>query len=256
VSALEGFCPEVKAPADGVRIIRDFGAAEVLKNFNKNMLFRARWGFHRKNLDAHEYERLIRDSAEPLYAQMFALLEPHLEFKAARGYFYGWQDGNRLVVETEGSSVVFDFPRQNQPNGLCIADFFRAPPGRKALVPFFIVTIGAKAALRVRESFEKDSYKQYLLLHGLAAELTDALAETLHKRIAAELNFAGICGSSGTRYGFGYPACPNLDLNKPLFAMLRAEDLGLELTENIMIDPEYSTLGIIAYHPEAKYFSI
>ncbi|MDR1625843.1 MAG: dihydropteroate synthase [Spirochaetia bacterium] len=252
-AVLEGFCPDVSAPFEGVREIHDFGMAEVLKNFNKNMLFRARWGFHRGNLDAHEYERLIRDSAEPQYAQCFALLEPHLDLKAACGYFYGRQDGNLLVVETGDAPAVFDFPRQNQPNGLCIADFFRAPPGKKALVPFFVVTIGRQAALRVREAFEKDSYKQYLLLHGLAAELTEALAQTLHRRIAAELDLAA---AGGTRYGFGYPACPNLDLNKPLFAMLAASNLGLELTENNMIDPEYSTMGIIAYHPEAKYFSI
>ncbi|MDR1315821.1 MAG: dihydropteroate synthase [Spirochaetales bacterium] len=255
-AGLDGFCPQLRAPRSGVSLIRDFGMSEVLKNFSKNMLFRARWGFHRKNLDAHEYERLIRDSAEPLFARNFAELEPHLDFSAAMGYFYGYQDGNRLVVENGSELTVFDFPRQNHANGLCIADFFRVPPGGKALVPFFIVTLGRGAQLRVREAFEKDSYKQYLLLHGLAAELTDALAETLHRRIAGELDLAALCETSGTRYGFGYPACPNLDLNRPLFTMLRGAELGLELTENNMIDPEYSTLGIIACHPRARYFSI
>ncbi|MDR3201300.1 MAG: hypothetical protein LBT68_07550, partial [Spirochaetales bacterium] len=186
------------------------------------------------------------------YAENFALLEPYLDFKAAYGYFSGYQDGNRLIIGCGKDAVIFDFPRQKQPNGLCIADFFHTQQGGNAVVPFFVVTIGKKAALRVREAFEKDSYKQYLLLHGLAAELTDALAETLHKRVAAELKL----GWMGARYGFGYPACPNLDLNRPLFDMLRAEKLGLSLTENAMMDPEYSTIGIIAYHPDARYFSV
>jgi 5-methyltetrahydrofolate--homocysteine methyltransferase len=263
--SLRSFCPQAEAPFTGVRFADDFDLAQIMSNFNKNMLFRARWGFHRKALSAHEYERLIHDSAEPLYAQIFSLLEPHLEFKAAYGYFPGYQDGNSLILMNGEDPVVFDFPRQNQANGLCIADFFRTrqdektQKARQAAIPFFVVTIGQKAAQCVRQAFEKDSYKHYLLLHGLAAELTDALAETLHRRIAAELRLEALCGKpgfTGVRYGFGYPACPNLDLNRPLFNLLHAEKLGLALTENIMMEPEYSTIGIIAYHPEARYFSI
>jgi 5-methyltetrahydrofolate--homocysteine methyltransferase len=249
----------VRPPFTGARHTEDFSLAEVLGGLSKNMLFRARWGFHRKNLSSHEYERLIRDSAEPLYAQILALLEPYLDFRAARGYFFGRAEGNRLVVTAGAQDLAFDFPRQHEPGGLCIADFFRAEPGRKAVVPFFAVTIGAEAARRVREAFEKDSYKQYLLLHGLAAEITDAFAGAVHKRVAAELKLGALCGNpgfAGTRYGFGYPACPNLDLNRPLFEMLGAEKLGIRLTENTMMEPEYSTMGIIAYHPGSRYFSV
>jgi 5-methyltetrahydrofolate--homocysteine methyltransferase len=254
--ALLDFCPELRPPFTGPRYAEDFSLAEVVNCLSKNMLFRARWGFHRKNLSPHEYERLIRDSAEPLYARILELLAPHLDFRAAWGYFSGYTEGCRLVVSAGAETRAFDFPRQNQPDGLCISDFFRVAPGLRAVVPFFAVTIGTAAARCVTEAFEKDSYKNYLLLHGLAAEITDALAETVHRRIAAELKLPGNPNFIGTRYGFGYPACPNLDLNRPLFEILGAEKLGLALNENMMLEPEYSTMGVIACHPASRYFSV
>jgi 5-methyltetrahydrofolate--homocysteine methyltransferase len=250
------FCPSVKPPFTGARYAEDFSLAQVMGGVSKNMLFRARWGFHRKNLSPHEYERLIRGCAEPLYARTLEILAPHLDFRAAWGYFSGYTQDGRLIVGAGEEARVFDFPRQKQPDGLCVADFFRVPPGRRAVVPFFAVTLGAAAARCVKEAFERDSYKNYLLLHGLAAEITDALAETLHRRVAAELKLPGNPDFIGTRYGFGYPACPNLDLNRPLFEMLGAEKLGIALSENMMMEPEYSTMGIIAYHPASRYFSV
>lgn len=250
---------KVKAPFTGARTAQNFKLNEVLGNLNKQALFRNRWGYHRAGMENAEYARFIRDTVEPQYARLLAVLEPALDFKAAYGYFESFVNGNVLSITANGQNYDFDFPRQNQQGGLCIADYFKTADGAPGTAPLFAVTLGQRAAELVKAAFDGDAYQDYLLLHGLAAELTDALAQTLHKRVANELKLAELGDNPqfmGTRYGFGYPACPNLELNRPLFTLLNAGALGLKLTESFMIEPEYSTCGIIACHPASKYFSV
>jgi 5-methyltetrahydrofolate--homocysteine methyltransferase len=109
-------------------------------------------------------------------------------------------------------------------------------------------------------------YQDYFYLHGLSVEMAEALAEYVHKRIRGELGFVAeeardpdamlAQGYRGSRYSFGYPACPNLADQKQLLALLRGEEIGITLSEEDQLDPEQSTSAIVLHHPQAKYFSV
>jgi 5-methyltetrahydrofolate--homocysteine methyltransferase len=247
---------KVEAPFTGRKLAADFDFAEAAANINKTLLFRGRWGFTKNAANGAEYERLLRETVGPLYGRLMEKMEARIELKAVYGYVLAQCEGDSLNVEHGGKTYRFGFPRGS--SGLCLADFFRREDG-PAFLPLFAVTLGREAVRLVKEAYESDSYQEYLFLHGLAAELTDALAETLHRRMATELRLAelaGKAGFTGARYGFGYPACPNLELNAPLLELLGAAEIGLGLTETLMLEPEYSTCGIIACHPDARYLSL
>jgi 5-methyltetrahydrofolate--homocysteine methyltransferase len=170
------------------------------------------------------------------------------------------------VVETDQEHFTFDFPRQALPPHLCIADYYRSREEGGDIVPFFVVTVGDTIAGEIRQLFESDSYHDYLMLHGFSVEVTDALAEYWHEMVRRELGIAadkpndmtGYVTQSyqGSRYGFGYPACPDLDAHEVLFQLLEPEKIGVTLTETMEMVPEQSTSAIIAHHPQAKYFAV
>ena len=134
------------------------------------------------------------------------------------------------------------------------------------VVAFQLVTMGRKASEHSAKLFKSDNYTDYLLFHGLSVESAEALAEMWHKRIREELGFAGKDqlelaklfhqGYQGSRYSFGYPACPNIEDQTKLFELLDPSRIEVELTEEFMLDPEQSTSAIIVHHPDAKYFNI
>ncbi|MCC6330217.1 MAG: methionine synthase [Acidobacteria bacterium] len=188
----------------------------------------------------------------------------------------------------------FTFPRQpkDQRGGknLCLADYFLSEPGAVAtglggtgenepqaeacgtkacgtdVVAFQLVTMGRRASEHSAKLFKADNYQEYLLFHGLSVESAEALAELWHKRVREELGIAGNDapdlaklfhqGYQGSRYSFGYPACPNIADQTKLFELLQPDRIGVELTDEFMLDPEQSTSAIIVHHPEAKYFNI
>ncbi len=165
----------------------------------------------------------------------------------------------------------FTFPRQplQQRGGqnLCLADFFAAKDsGKIDVVPFHLVTMGRKASEHSAKLFRNDDYTDYLLFHGLSVESAEALAEMWHKRIREELGIADADaenltklfhqGYQGSRYSFGYPACPNLEDQTKLFELLQPERIDVELSEEFQLNPEQSTSAIIVHHPEARYFNI
>jgi len=160
----------------------------------------------------------------------------------------------------------FTFPRQRRDRHLCLSDFFRsADSGEADVVGFHIVTMGRKVSEVANELFAKDSYREYLELHGLSVQLTEALAEYWHARVRAELGFAGEDepeldailrqGYRGSRYSFGYPACPDLEAQTVLVDLLRPDRIGVELSEEFQLHPEQSTSALVVHHPEAKYFN-
>jgi 5-methyltetrahydrofolate--homocysteine methyltransferase len=188
----------------------------------------------------------------------------------AYGYFACNGDGNDLLVyeapDSDRLAARFSFPRQSKGRRLCIADFFRPlGSGERDLVAFHAVTMGPRVSARAAELFAADRYTDYLYLHGLGVELAEALAEYWHARIRAELGIAGDDaptpeglfkqGYRGSRYSFGYAACPDLEQRKPLFDLLDAGRIGLELSEEFQLHPEQSTDALIVHHPEAKYFN-
>jgi 5-methyltetrahydrofolate--homocysteine methyltransferase len=161
----------------------------------------------------------------------------------------------------------FTFPRQPAGKHLCLADFFASTDsGRMDVVAFHLVTMGRRASAYSQELFKADNYADYLYFHGLSVESAEALAELWHKRIREELGIAGDDSPQltklfhqayrGSRFSFGYPACPDLEDQTKLFELLDPSRIDVELTEEFQLDPEQSTSAIVVHHPEAKYFSV
>jgi len=163
--------------------------------------------------------------------------------------------------------VRFTFPRQPAGRHLCLSDFFASQDsGRIDVVAFHLVTMGRRASEYSQQLFKSDNYSDYLYFHGLSVESAEALAEFWHKRVREELGIAAEDSPhltklfhqsyQGSRFSFGYPACPRLEDQQKLFALIEPGRIDVELTEEFQIEPEQSTSAIIVHHPEAKYFSI
>jgi 5-methyltetrahydrofolate--homocysteine methyltransferase len=148
-----------------------------------------------------------------------------------------------------------------------LSDFVRnREVGQVDVIPFQLVTMGSKIAEEANRLYKNNQYRDYLELHGLSVQLTEALAEFWHSRIREELGFAAQDPNDveglfkleyrGARYSFGYPACPNLEDRIKLVELLKPEQIGVELSEELQLHPEQSTDAMILHHPEAKYFSV
>jgi 5-methyltetrahydrofolate--homocysteine methyltransferase len=261
--------PVPEPPFYGLRHVTDIDPAKLFPYVNEQALFRGRWGYRRTaSSSAEEYLELTRTRVMPLYENLKkrALAGGLLQPKAAYGYFRCYSEGDTLYVESGDEVMAFDFPRQSSPPHLCIADYYRTREEGGDIAAFFVVTIGDKIAVETRRLFEADAYHDYLMLHGFSVEVTDALAEYWHEVMRRELGIAvekpadmtGYVtqGYQGSRYGFGYPACPDLDAHKLLFKLLEPEAIGVTLTETMEMVPEVSTSAIIAHHPQAKYFAV
>ena len=159
----------------------------------------------------------------------------------------------------------FTFPRQPDRRRLCIADFFRSTgSGEFDVLGVQLVTVGTRASDAAQELFKANKYQDYLYLHGFGVESAEALAELWHKRMRQELGFGSEDsprirevfqqGYRGSRYSFGYPACPNLEDRVKVVELLRPDSIGVALSENFMLVPEQSTDAIVVHHPQAKYF--
>jgi 5-methyltetrahydrofolate--homocysteine methyltransferase len=218
-----------------------------------------------------EYQALVRDKVRPIYDELKERCkrENLLTPKVVYGYFPCQSEGNDLIVYDEGNTerVRFTFPRQPGGKHLCLADFFASrESGRMDVAAFHLVTVGHRASEYAQALFKSDNYADYLYFHGLSVESAEALAELWHKRIREELSIAAGDAKElsklfhqnyqGSRYSFGYPACPDLEDQEKLFALLDPSRIGVALTEEFQLEPEQSTSAIIVHHPEAKYFTI
>jgi 5-methyltetrahydrofolate--homocysteine methyltransferase len=250
-------------PFWGSRVTRGISLDEVAAHLNKRALYRNQWGFGREHVEA-EAEEALRATLDRARAE--GLLVP----QAVHGYWPCNADGNDLVVwagpDSDEEVARFTFPRQTSGRRLCIADFFRPlSSGERDVIAFHAVTMGPRVSARAAELFAADAYTDYLYLHGLGVEMAEALAELWHKRIRRDLGIAQDDATSieelfqqgyrGSRYSFGYAACPDLEQRKPLFELLDASRIGLELSEEFQLHPEQSTDALIVHHPEAKYFN-
>jgi len=195
--------------------------------------------------------------------------EQIMNASVAYGYFPCVSKGDDLIVLTEDGNerCRFTFPRQRRDRHLCLSDFFRPEDsGETDVVAFHVVTMGSHVSEVTGELFARDAYRDYLELHGLSVQLTEALAEYWHARVRAELGFAAEDSGDlsavlskqayrGSRYSFGYPACPNLEDQAMIMDLLQPGRIGVELSEEWQLHPEQSTSAIIVHHPEAKYFA-
>ncbi len=205
-----------------------------------------------------------RSSAEP-GGYGFGRAEPGSDQRAALVAEVSTGGDARAYINSK-ELLRFTFPRQKEGRKLCISDFFAAKSsGKMDVIGLSLVTIGPKASLETQRLFEGGEYTKYLYLHGLSVETAEALAEYVHKKIREELGIAGDDSPHirdlfhqkyrGSRYSFGYPACPNLEDQTKLFALLHPEEnVGVRLTTAFLLEPEQSTSAIVAHHPGAKYF--
>lgn len=263
-------------PFYGSKVVEITDLTKVFDFINETALFKGQWQFKQGKKTKEEYEAILQETVYPKFAEVkaTAIREKLLEAKLVYGYFPCQSSGNDLIIyqdDERTERMRFTFPRQpvEQRGGknLCLADYFASvDSGKIDVVAFDLVTMGRKASEYSAKLFASDNYQDYLLFHGLSVESAEALAELWHKRIREELGIADNDapqlaklfhqGYQGSRYSFGYPACPNIEDQTKLFELLEPERIGVELTEEFMLDPEQSTSAIVVHHPEAKYFDI
>ncbi len=264
--------PIPAAPFYGSRVVEDIALDDVFSFVNETALFKGQWQFKQGRRPADEYEAFVRQTVRPIYEELKerSKREQLLKPRVVYGYFPCQSSGNDLIILEDDQNTErlrFTFPRQPSGKRLCLADFFAAKEsGRIDVVAFHLVTMGSRASEYAQELFKSDNYADYLYFHGLSVEGAEALAEFWHKRIREELGIAGEDAEDvrklfrqqyqGSRFSFGYPACPSLDDQAKLFELLDPSRIGVELTEEFQLDPEQSTSAIIVHHPEAKYFSV
>ncbi|HEX6044049.1 MAG TPA: methionine synthase [Pyrinomonadaceae bacterium] len=271
-SSVDPDAPIPKAPFFGTRIIDDIDLEDVFAYINENALFRGQWQFKQGKMPADQYKAFVREKVKPIYEELQErstrekLLVPRIVY----GYFKCQSEGNDLIVyDSDGLNERerFTFPRQPAAKHLCLADFFASrESGRMDVVAFQLVTVGRRASEYAHELFKADNYTDYLYFHGLSVETAEALAELWHQCVRQELGLAQHDAGEltqlfhqhyqGSRYSFGYPACPNLEDQAKLFRLLDPGRIDVSLSEEFQLEPEQSTSAIIVHHPEAKYFSI
>jgi 5-methyltetrahydrofolate--homocysteine methyltransferase len=260
------------APFLGSRVVQDIPLEEVYAYINETALFKGQWQFKQGRTSAEEYQAFVAEHVRPVYEELKERSEREglLIPRAVYGYFRCQSSGNDLIVYDDKGKFErerFTFPRQPAGKRLCLADYFASvDSGRMDIVAFHLVTVGRRASEYAQELFKRDNYAEYLYFHGLSVESAEAMAELWHKRIRQELDIASNDaknlnelfrqGYQGSRFSFGYPACPNLEDQVKLFELLDPSRIDVELTEEFQLDPEQSTSAIIIHHPEARYFSI
>ena len=266
-------------PFWGVRVLKaeDFDLREIFQYINETALFKNQWQL--KTASQEDYGRLVETKYRPILKDLEGevIAAGWFEPKVVYGYFGAQGDGNDVVIYNlpadwkQGDAVPqealrFTFPRQREGRGLCISDFLLPKSGGKMdILAMSCVTIGDKASHETQKLFEGGEYTKYLYLHGLSVESAEALAELSQKMVRQELGISGEDSPHirdlfhqkyrGSRYSFGYPACPNLEDQTKLFALLHPdENIGVHLTTGFLLEPEQSTTAIIVHHPAAKYF--
>ena len=253
---------------------------------NHKLLFKSRWGYSSKGMDKEAYQKQLDEVVWPAYERLKAqfldekLFEPTIVY----GYWPCRSDDNSLLIfdESEGyfsegeinreplDSVMgrakekFSFPRQRKKPHRALSDFFHRD--RHDVIALTCVSAGAKLSDAERLIYDEGNYTEYYQFHGLGVELAEALAEIAHKQIRLDLNISEGEGNKlsdvqmnryqGSRYSFGYAACPDLELNRPLFNLLKPEEFGIELSETFQIHPEQSTSALVVYHPNATYYNV
>jgi len=258
-------------PFWGARVIEAAPKA-IVPFVNERSLYQFQWGFRKQGRTLDDFLGWAKQELRPVMRRMLALCEAEniLKPQAAYGYWQAAGQGNDLIIfGPDGNTEVarFTLPRQPKDDGDCIADFFRdVDDAQRDVIGLQVVTVGQKASDVARAWFEDNRYQDYLYLHGLSVEMAEAMAEYVHKRMRAELGFAAEDdrdmdkmlgqGYRGSRYSFGYPACPRLEDQVPILSLLGAGRIGVDLSDEFQLHPEQSTSAIVVLNPHAKYFSV
>ena len=266
----------LKPPFWGTKILREdeIPIGQIFAYLDRNALFAGQWQLRKnQNQSREEYDQIIQSKAEPVLKEWIERIkaEDLLSPRVAYGYFPCGRDGNSVVIYDPANPSKclgrFELPRQRSGNRYCIADFYRDLDNQSAtdVIPMQAVTMGETATAFAKELFKADRYSDYLYFHGLGVQLAEALAEWTHARIRGEMGFSTEEPSNlkdvlaqryrGSRYSFGYPACPNVADSRPQLTWLGADRIGLSMDESDQLDPEQSTTALVALHSKARYFS-
>jgi 5-methyltetrahydrofolate--homocysteine methyltransferase len=261
-----------RPPFFGVKVRRDFNLDTLYGFINEIALFKNQWQL--KTASATDYLRLVNEKYRPILHELSAEVKRNdwFEPKTVYGYFPAQSEGNDVIiydpVDHEREVNRISFPRQREGRLLSIADFFSPrSSGRMDVIGFSVVTIGSRASEVTQQLFEAGDFTRYLYLHGLSVETAEALAEYMHKQMRIDLGIEADDAPDvkdlfhqkyrGSRYSFGYPACPNLEDQAKIFALLKPEEnIGVRLTEGYHLEPEQSTNALVVHHPQAKYFVV
>jgi 5-methyltetrahydrofolate--homocysteine methyltransferase len=259
-------------PFLGTEVIKGVPLADYAAYLDERALFMGQWGLKPTRGGGASYEELVETQGRPRLRMWLERIQTEglLEAAVVFGYFGCVSSGNDLIVlgpDGVTERERFSFPRQRRDRRLCLADFFRPQQqGQTDVVAFQLATMGTRVSEATAELFAKNAYREYLELHGLSVQLTEALAEYWHARIRRELGLAGSDPDdlngffrveyTGARYSFGYPACPDLADRAKVVRLLEPSRIGVELSEEMQLHPEQSTDAIVLHHPEAKYFSV
>jgi 5-methyltetrahydrofolate--homocysteine methyltransferase len=282
--------PAIAPPFWGTRVLTEaeIQLDEVFAYLDRNALFAGQWQLRKTQQQSREdYEAMLAEKAEPVLQEWLCRCrqEGLLTPRVAYGYFPCGRAGNALVVfdpaaMADGAAPAsgggelgrFALPRQRSGNRYCITDFYRdlepGPDGALRptdVLPMQAVTMGEGATSFAQELFRADRYSDYLYFHGLAVQMAEALAEWTHARIRREMGFAAGEPAAlrdvlaqryrGSRYSFGYPACPNVADSRQQLAWLGTDRIGLTMDESDQLEPEQSTTALVALHSQARYFS-
>jgi len=272
-SDISGNEPVPQPPYWGSRVIEKIDPRAVAAYINENMLFQVQWQYRKNRRKPDEYARYINDEVRPILRNLLDQCEREgiLNLKAVYGFWPAQSDGDSLIVydsEDQSRKIArFEFPRMGKPPYWCLSDFFKSV-GSDTLdvVSFMVVTAGRRVSEVAADWFAADRYQDYLHLHGLGVEMAEAFAEYLHKQIRMEWGIAGQDAREkqslfkqhyqGSRYSFGYPACPRLDDQLKLWPVLKPDRIDVALSEEFQLEPEQTTTALIVHHRQAKYFNV
>ncbi|MFF3065725.1 methionine synthase [Oerskovia sp. NPDC057915] len=290
--------PVPTPPFWGTRIVKGIQLADYAAFLDERATFMGQWGLKPgRSSDADgaagaSYEELVQTEGRPRLNAWLeqirtdGIVDPSVIY----GYFPVWSEGDDVVVAHHGPGLAgigapdggsggpvgeerlrFTFPRQRRDRHLCLADFVKPrswveETGRYDVLPVQLVTVGDTVDVHTAKLFAADKYREYMELHGLSVQLTEALAEMWHTRVRSELGFAGEDPADvqgmfdldyrGARFSLGYPACPDMEDRRKVVELLRPERVGVVLSDELQLHPEQSTDAFVFHHPEAKYFSV
>ncbi|GLY67707.1 5-methyltetrahydrofolate--homocysteine methyltransferase [Amycolatopsis taiwanensis] len=272
-------------PFWGTRVVKGIPVADYAAYLDERATFLGQWGLRgSRGGEGPGYEELVETEGRPRLRYWLDRLATDGVLAHAAvvyGYFPALAEGDDLVVLTEARPDApercrFTFPRQKRDRHLCLADFYRPREaalraGEVDVLPLTLVTMGEPIAAHAQELFTANAYRDYLEVHGLGVQLTEALAEYWHRRVRQELHFSSGAavsdedpeaveeffklGYRGARFSLGYGACPNLEDRAKIVDLLEPERIGVKLSEEFQLHPEQSTDAIVCHHPEAKYFN-
>ena len=272
--------PVPTPPFWGSRVVKGVALADYSTMLDERATFLGQWGLRgARGGKGPSYEELVEKEGRPRLRYWLDRLHTDkvLEAAVVYGYFPCVAEGDDVVILAEpridaDEVCRFTFPRQRRDRHLCLADFYRPrESGEVDVIAFTVVTMGQRIADFANELFAANAYRDYLEVHGLSVQLTEALAEFWHQRIRSELEFPDGSNAAaddsaeiekffdleyrGARYSFGYPACPDLAEQTKVMALLEPGRIGVQLSEEFQLHPEQSTSALVAHHPEAKYFA-